>query len=104
MADVEDPMHLRLDLRHVGEVGVLPGNDIARRRLETALFHAVHPGSAAVWQMVVSGGVRDAPAVVRLLTRECRAPFGNGRHATSRPWPRSRTSRQSPRSLPRARY
>src|SRR5713226_821640 len=48
MTDVEDAMHLRLELRHVGEVGILPGNDMARRRLETALFHAVNPAWSAV--------------------------------------------------------
>src|SRR5260370_439840 len=54
MTDVEDAMHLRLDLRHVGEVGILPRNDMARRRLETALSHAVNPASSAVWRLLAA--------------------------------------------------
>src|SRR5690348_9176142 len=43
MADLEDAMHLRLDLGEVVEIGVLPRNRMPRRRFEAAFPHGKFP-------------------------------------------------------------
>ena len=36
VTDVEDPAHLRIQLRRIGEVRILPADDLAGGRVETA--------------------------------------------------------------------
>src|SRR6185437_12225007 len=118
VTDVEDAPHLGIELHRIGEIRILPSDDVAGGGVETAFAgHAnssnkPRPASPSCAKHIGRGGARSWRGAKRRLSQRRAEGFtyqghpalsGSGRHGTSRPWPGSRTSRRFRQSLPSGR-